>query len=220
MECPMTVPVYENGQQVCQLHVTRRGLYYHFACACELTSHRILRVYAVRGLHIAPLGILMPQRERFELEESVSVRSWPLDTIDAAVCGYAPEAGAFPWRGTVDGVCVDGWLRKTDGGYELLLPDNGVDFPLPANLQDARKTTCGDVACLALRLDEAGALISTGQPFLKLSEREDEPVETVRKELTERPPMEPVQAEQPEALSPEEELPEENLPQPKEGLLT
>lgn len=158
MECPITIPVYFDGQPICQLQVERQGLYYHFLCRCNVQSPRILRIYAVSGLHVVPLGILMPKDGAFVLDEKISARMWPLDAIDTAVCGHCPESGALPWHGEIDGVTLDGWLHHTSGGYELLLADNGAAFPLPANWQDAEPKVCGDMPCMALQLDEAGQI--------------------------------------------------------------
>lgn len=163
MECPNTIPVYFDGQQICQLQVERLGLYYHFTCRCSLQSPRILRIYAVSGVQTVPLGILMPKDGEFVLDEKISVRMWKLAAIDAAVCGYSPETGVLPWRGEVDGVTVDGWLRPTSDGHELLLAENGAGFPLPANWQDAVSKTCGGIPCAALQLDENGQIAASSQ---------------------------------------------------------
>lgn len=164
MECPNTIPVYFDGQQICQLQVERLGLYYHFTCRCNPQSPRILRIYAVSGLQAVPLGILMPKDGEFVLDEKISVRMWPLADIDTAVCGYSPETGVLPWRGEVDGVTVDGWLRHTSSGHELLLAENGAAFPLPANWQDVEQKPCGGIPCAALQLDESGQIVSKLQP--------------------------------------------------------
>lgn len=161
MECPITTPVYYNAQVVCQLEVERQGLYYHFHCCCHLEPTRILRVYAICGMQIVPLGILMPKDGAFVLDEKISARAWPLDAIDTAICSFCPEDSALPWRSVVDGVTVEGWLRRQENGYELLLPDTGEEFPFPANRQDAKPTVCGDIACLSLPLDAAGQLLTT-----------------------------------------------------------
>lgn len=165
MDCPMEIPVFYDGQELCRLRVEQVGLYYRFACRCRLRPARIMRIYAVQGFSVTPVGILMPVRDEFVLNEKISVRAWQLETIDAAVCGYAPEEGALPWRGEIDGVTVDGcWIRPTKEGYALLFAENAGAFPLPAALLDAEACQCGNVPCAMLRIDGQGNILHQAMP--------------------------------------------------------
>lgn len=180
MDCPITLPVYCNGQEISTLNVEKAGLYYRFTCRCSLPKGEILRIYGIDGLQIVPIGILMPHGDEFELHEQISVRSWSLPELRIAVAGFSPEEGVLPWRGEIDGVPIpSGWLRRTEDGAELLISQDEV-FPLPADLDLTEPVECGGIACLRLQLDE------TGMPIHPAAEPE-----WVEPEWTEPEPAEP-----------------------------
>lgn len=161
MNCPMELPIYDGGQVCSSLKVEREGLYYHFSCRCELPKGQMRRVYAINGLQIVPLGLLMPDGDGYTLRETVSVRSFPMEDITTAVLGSSPEPDLLPWRGEIDGAAVErSWLRKERNGYTLCIPRE-EPFPLPADLSQAKPKTCGTVECLCLSLDSEGMPVHT-----------------------------------------------------------
>lgn len=156
MNCPMKLPVYEAGAQRCLLSVEREGLYLHFSCRCDLSGGGMRRVYAVCGMQVEPLGLLMPQQGSFVLQAKRSVHSFPLDTIDTALIGRAPEPELLPWRGQIEGIPVEtAWLRPTQEGYELYIPRD-IPFPLPELSALAEPAAPGQIPCLRLLLDPEG----------------------------------------------------------------
>ena len=57
-----------------QANVTRQGLYYHFACKCDLSGDVLYRVSVSCHGHHENLGILIPAGSGFGLSTKVSVR--------------------------------------------------------------------------------------------------------------------------------------------------
>lgn len=154
MNCPIKLPVYENGRECGTLTVEREGLYYHFDCQCSLSAGPIRRLYVISAQQIVPIGVMMPKEEGFSLQESISIRSFPLEEIHNAVVGIVPEAGVLPWRGEIDGVPVEqSWLAQSAEGTELYVPQE-IPFPLPASLAQAQPVLCGGIPCLRLRLEK------------------------------------------------------------------
>lgn len=211
MDCPMKIPVYYDGQELCQMQVEQVGLYYRFSCRCRMQPKRIMRIYAVCGFDVTPVGILMPVRDEFVLNEKISVRTWPLPTIDAAVCGYVPGEGALPWRGEIDGVLLDKcWLRTLDDGYELLIEEDGGAFPLPAALPEVERRQYGTLVCAALRLDARGAVRTTGD-----ADQEEPQIPAAMPEETETEAT-PARYPQPEETALEQTMQPENTPEQPE----
>lgn len=171
MDCPIEIPVYDNDRTAGKLQIRREGLYYVFSCRMEMQSSRILRLYAINGLHVLPVSVLMPTKEGLHLEHKISVQTWPLSNVDTAICGFSPEPGFLPWRGEVEGTAVCGWIKEDEEGFLLAVDVSRDPFPLIESLPDAEQRSLSGIECMCLRLDPAGKL-------LRRTEQEQEPEET------------------------------------------
>lgn len=158
MDCPFEIPVYEGNNEAGTLYISKQGLYYHLDCSLHNQTSRVLRLYLMDGFETVPVGVLMPEAESLTLHEKVSVRTFPLSKVTAAVAAWVPQPGLLPWRGEVDGILVTGWLQKEQTGFKLLLPTD--EFPFVESLAEAEAMVLGELECLAVFLDDKGTLFS------------------------------------------------------------
>lgn len=161
MDCPIEISVYENDRTAGQLQVRREGLYYVFFCRLTLQTSRILRLYVIQGFRVVPIGVLMPEKDGLTLEHKISVHTWPLEKIDTALCGYSPEAGWLPWRGTVEQTELYGWIKEDGEDYSLAADVSKSPFPLIENLSDAEAITLCGIDCMCVKIDPAGEIRKT-----------------------------------------------------------
>ena len=66
-------PIYLGSEQMGQAQVSRQGLYYHFACECELSGEVIYRIVVTCGGKSESLGIPAPEGVRFTLNSRLPV---------------------------------------------------------------------------------------------------------------------------------------------------
>lgn len=69
----MDYPVAYGNQTVGRVQVSRRGLYYHVACRCNISGQVMYRLQASCGDRQTSLGILVPMEQGFGLDSSFPV---------------------------------------------------------------------------------------------------------------------------------------------------
>ena len=75
-----TYPICQDRQVIGQAQITRRGLYYHFACRLRLPEKKICRLEVVCGGKAESLGIPVPDGNGFSVSKSVPVSRFPEGT--------------------------------------------------------------------------------------------------------------------------------------------
>lgn len=159
MDCPIEITVYEKDRTAGTAKITQEGLYYRISCRLKIKPSRIERLYLISGFHSLPIGVLMPTEDGLLLNQKISVQSWPLDTVDAALCGYAPESCWLPWRGELEGTQLQGWIKEEQTGYLLAVDVSETPFPLIESLADAEPITLSEIECMCLRIDRTGKIL-------------------------------------------------------------
>ena len=175
MDCPIEITVYEKDRTAGKAKITQEGLYYNVCCRLKIKQSRILRLYLLSGFHSLPIGVLMPAEEGLILNQKISVQSWPLKSVDAALCGYAPESGWLPWRGELERTQLQGWIKENETGYLLAVDVSETPFPLIESLADAEPITLSDIECMCLRIDRTGKILKTD--FQNIPDEKDLPEE-------------------------------------------
>ena len=87
-----TYPICQDSQVIGQAHITRRGLYYHFACRLRLPEKKICRLEVVCGGKTETLGVPMPEGNWFSVSKSVPVSRFPEGTPTIRIA-QAPAQG-------------------------------------------------------------------------------------------------------------------------------
>ena len=68
--------VYLGSQLSGKIQVSRRGLYYHFCCRCQLSGAVMCRLSVICDGQEHNLGILVPVENGFGLEKMVSIKKF------------------------------------------------------------------------------------------------------------------------------------------------
>lgn len=68
-------PVTLKGTQVGKVLVSKKGLYYHFVCRCQLSDHAIYRLFVTAGTKQINLGIPVPVGGTFVLNTKKPVKN-------------------------------------------------------------------------------------------------------------------------------------------------
>ena len=68
--------VYFGSQLAGKIQVSRKGLYYHFSCRCQLSGAVVCRLRVICDGKEHNLGILVPIEDGFGLEKMVSIKKF------------------------------------------------------------------------------------------------------------------------------------------------
>lgn len=121
-------PVYFGTRQVGKVQVLRQGLYYRFACRCQLTGDVICRLYVTCGDRRESLGVVVPMGDGFGLDTKVAVRrlgegmvSFSLHPRHETTAGkFVPISPEEPFAYLSR--LKDAYLEKRDGQMGAVLP--------------------------------------------------------------------------------------------------
>ncbi len=83
-------PVTLSGKEIGRAEVRKQGLYYHFACRCQLSGEVICRLAAVCGDNMENLGVPIPENGEFVLEKRLPVSKFQGDSLRIRVVPRHP----------------------------------------------------------------------------------------------------------------------------------
>lgn len=72
-----TYPVILDNKRIGTMEVEQQGLYACFTCQCSLPDDGIYTINAICGDQLLPLGVCIPENEKYKLTKKVPLKSIP-----------------------------------------------------------------------------------------------------------------------------------------------